>query len=239
MSVYKMLLVLHIAAGVIALIGFWVAGLARKGSPLHRRVGRIYLGAMLGVVGTALPMAGFHLAAGRVGIGVFLGYLVVITATSMWLSWRAVQLKRDAAAFYSRAYLVVGALNVLAGLGVFAVGVARGQALLMGFCWVGVFIGVGMLRAAWAAGRTAPAGTWWLREHYGAMLGNGVATHIAFLGIGMRPLLQALDSPIAMLLPWFLPLAVAGVASVMLDRRYGRARADARVGTPASATLPG
>lgn len=238
MSVYSLLLIVHIAAGVLALIGFWVAGLSRKGSPLHQRVGRVYLAAMLGVVGTALPMAGFHLAAGRVGIGVFLGYLVVITATSMWLSWRAVQLKRDAAAYYDRAYLVVGALNVLAGLIVFGIGLERGMALLMGFCWVGVILGIGMLRRAHAARRTAPIGNWWLREHYGAMLGNGVATHIAFLGIGMRPLLQALDSPIAMLLPWFLPLAVAGVASVLLDRRYGRPRTAAAAKEPARVTLP-
>lgn len=239
MSVYKLLLVLHIAAGVIALISYWVAGLSRKGSPLHRQVGRVYLSAMLGVVGTSLPMAAFHLAAGRVGIGVFLLYLVVITATSMWLSWRAVQLKRDAAAFYSRGYAAVGALNVLAGLIVFGIGLELGQALLMGFCWVGVFIGIGMLRAVRAAWQATPTGSWWLREHYGAMLGNGIATHIAFLGIGMRPLLQALDSPIAMLLPWFLPLAVAGVASVILDRRYGPKRQSARAEPAAPVTLQG
>lgn len=239
MSVYTLLLIVHIAAGVIALIGFWIAGLSRKGSPLHKTVGRLYLAAMLGVVGTSLPMAAFHLAAGRVGIGVFLLYLVVITATSMWLSWRAVQLKRDAAAFYNRAYVVVGVLNVLAGLGVFGIGLVQSQGLLTSFSWVGVLIGIGMLRAARAARQTAPAGSWWLREHYGAMLGNGVATHIAFLGIGMRPLLQALDSPIAMLLPWFLPLAVAGVASVILDRRYGRPRAAVAASEPARVTLPG
>ncbi len=239
MSVYKLLLVLHIAAGVLALISYWVAGLSRKGSPLHKSVGRVYLAAMLGVVGTALPMAVFHLAAGRVGIGVFLVYLVVITATSMWLSWRAVQLKRDAAAFYSRRYVAVGALNVLAGLIVFGIGLAQSQGLLTSFSWVGVLIGIGMLRSARAARQQSPTGTWWLREHYGAMLGNGVATHIAFLGIGMRPLLQALDSPIAMLLPWFLPLAVAGVASVILDRRYGSKRQSARAEPAAPVTLQG
>ncbi|MCU0755301.1 MAG: hypothetical protein MUE46_09285 [Xanthomonadales bacterium] len=239
MTLYQLLLAVHIAAGVISLIGYWAAGLARKGSSLHKTVGRVYLAAMLGVVATSLPMAAYHLAVGRVGIGVFLAYLVVITATSMWLSWRAVQLKRDAAAFYSRSHVAVGALNVLAGLIVFGVGLAFGQALLMGFCWVGVILGVGMLRAARAARTTAPTGNWWLREHYGAMLGNGVATHIAFLGIGMRPLLQALDSPIAMLLPWFLPLAVAGVAGVLLDRRYGAKREASRAARPAAVTLPG
>jgi hypothetical protein len=238
MSVYKLLLVLHIVAGVLALITFWVAGLSRKGSPLHKGAGRVYLQSMLAVLGTALPMAGFHFAAGRVGIGTFLAYLVVITGTAMWLSWRAIQLKRAPAAYFNRPYLVVAVLNIVSGLGVFAIGVERGQALLMGFSWVGVIIGIGMLRKYRAAHLALPTGNWWLREHYSAMLGNGVATHIAFLGIGMRPILQAFDSPIVMLLPWFLPLIVSGIAGFWLDRRY--ARPQARAATPstsASATL--
>lgn len=237
MSFHDLLLGAHIAAGSVALLGFWAAGLARKGSPFHRRVGRVYLSAMLVVVGTSLPMAIIHLAAGRTGIGVFLSYLVVITGTAMWLSWRAVQLKRVAASFYSRGYATVGALNLVTGLGVFALGIERGHPLLIGFSWVGILLGIGMLRGFRASRKTMPTGNWWLREHYGAMLGNGVATHVAFLSIGMRPLLQALDSPLAMMLPWLLPLLVAGAASLWLDRRYGRPR-PATVASPASATLP-
>lgn len=238
MSVYSVLVVLHIVAGVVALITFWVAGLSRKGSPLHKGAGRIYLQSMLGVLGTALPMSLFHLAAGRVGIGTFLAYLVVITGTAMWLSWRAIQLKREPDLYFNQPYLVVALLNIVSGLGVFALGVERSQPLLMGFSWVGVVIGVGMLRKYRASRHARPTGNWWLSEHYGAMLGNGVATHIAFLGIGMRPLLQAFESPIVMLLPWFLPLIVSGIVGYRLDRRY--ARPQARAATPAaSATLPG
>jgi hypothetical protein len=236
MSPYDVLLGLHITTGTVALLGFWTAGLARKGGPVHRRAGRVYLSAMLLVVGTALPMAIMHLVAGRTAVGVFLAYLVVITGTAMWLSWRAIRLKRDAGAFFSRAYATVGALNLASGLAVFALGVAIGHPLLTGFSWVGILLGAGMLRSFRSTRRTMPTGNWWLREHYGAMLGNGVATHIAFLSIGMRPVLQALDSPLAHLLPWVLPLLVAGGVSVWLDRRYGRPRA-AAAATPASARL--
>jgi hypothetical protein len=238
MSFYDLLLGLHIAAGSAALLGFWAAGLARKGSPFHRRVGRVYLLAMLVVVGTSLPMAIIHLAAGRIGIGAFLAYLVVITATAMWLSWRAIQLKRSAAVFYSRRYAVVAAVNMLSGIVVFALGVDRGQPLLMGFSWVGIILGFNMLRRLRAVRRVPPTGNWWLREHYGAMLGNGVATHIAFLSIGMRPVLQAFESPLVMMLPWMLPLLVAGIAGLWLDRRYGRPRNATSITAGASATLP-
>ena len=74
-----------------------------------------------------------------------------------------------------------------------------------------------MLRQA----RNPPdARNWWLREHYGAMLGNGVATHVAFLGIGLRDVIASFDSAWLQLLPWFLPLGVALVAGVYLDRKY-------------------
>lgn len=218
MDAYRWLVIAHVAAGTVALLTFWAAAFARKGSPLHKRVGKGYLIAMLGILGSALPMAMVFFSRGRIGVGVFLVYLVVITGTTVWLAWRSIQFKRDARAYHDRRYRVVGWANLLAGLGVFAIGLARSDMLLSTFCWVGVFAGIGMLRQA----RSLPtAPNWWLREHYSAMLGNGVATHIAFLGIGMNDFLASFGIAWLQLLPWFAPLAVAGVAAVYLNRRYG------------------
>lgn len=218
MSLYSALVYAHIAAGGAALICYWGAALARKGSPLHRRVGRSYLIAMLGIIATALPMAIWLTALGKTTVGAFLGYLVVITATACWLAWRAIRLKRDATGFYDRRYRQVGALNVLAGMAVLVLGIRAGNGLLMGFCWVGIVLGIGMLRRA---GKAPTARNWWLREHYGAMLGNGVATHVAFLSIGLREWISGLGIGWLHYLPWFAPLALAVLASIYLDRRYG------------------
>lgn len=217
MSAYQALLALHIAAGCVALITYWTATIARKGSPFHRAVGKAYLGAMLGILLSALPMAAVFFARGLNGIGTFLVYLVLITTTACWLALRAIRRKRDIQGFHDRRYRVVGALNLVAGLGVFAIGLAMGSMLLSGFSFVGTAIGLGMLRQA----RNLPtARNWWLKEHYGAMLGNGVATHVAFLGIGMRNTIASFDMAWLQLVPWFLPLAVALVAGVYLDRKY-------------------
>ena len=108
--------------------------------------------------------------------------------------------------------------NLIAGLAVFGFGIQVGSALLSGFCWVGIIIGISMLRQL----RSLPtARNWWLREHYRAMLGNGVATHVAFLGIGLKGFLSSFGIPMLQLVPWLAPLVVAGIASVYLDRRYG------------------
>jgi hypothetical protein len=223
-SLYPSLVAIHGGAGLIALITFWLAGFARKGSPLHVNSGRIYLLAMLGIVLTALPMSAFFFLHGRHGIGTFLAYLVVITATSMWLGFRAIRSKRDQAAFRDRNYAVVGAFNVLAGLTVLAVGIGMNQALLMGMSLIGVLLGGGMLRRMQ---RPMEAKNWWLQEHYGAMLGCGAATHIAFLSIGLNRLIEAagMKPPAGYnLLAWALPVAVSVIAGVLLDRRYAKPR---------------
>ena len=218
MTAYSLLVTAHIAAGSVALLTFWTAAIARKGSPLHKGVGKAYLIAMLGILASALPMALMFISRGRVGIGVFFAYLVVITGTSVWLAWRSIRMKRDVRGYHDRRYRMVGWGNLLAGLVVFAIGLARGDVLLSTFCWIGVFTGIGMLRQA----RTLPtAPNWWLREHYGAMLGNGVATHVAFLGVGLNGFLASFGIAWLQLLPWFGPLTVALVAGVYLNRRYG------------------
>lgn len=218
MTAYQSLVIAHIAAGSIALITFWTAAFARKGSPVHKGAGKAYLLSMLGILATALPMALVFISRGRIGLGVFLAYLVVITGTSVWLSWRSIRMKRDVRGYHDRRYRVIGWGNLLSGLVVFAIGLARGDVLLSTFCWVGVFTGVGMLRQA----RSLPtAANWWLREHYGAMLGNGVATHVAFLGVGLNGFLSSFGIAWLQLLPWFGPLTVALAAGVYLNRRYG------------------
>jgi hypothetical protein len=183
------------------------------------------------ILASALPMAVRFISRGVIDIGIFLLYLVVITGTSIWLARRAIQRKRDLAGFHDRRYRVMGWVNLIAGLVVFAIGLVRGSMLLSTFCFVGIAIGIGMLRQA----RTLPTSrNWWLKEHYGAMLGNGVATHVAFLGIGMRSTIASFDQAWLQLVPWFLPLAVALVAGVYLDRRYGPRKAE-RAATPAAA----
>src|SRR5690606_16814152 len=58
--------------------------------------------------------------------------------------------------------------------------------------------------------------------HYGAMIGNGVATHIAFFGIGLRSLLPGVDPQLLQHFAWFTPLAGAFIAAWWLGRKYGR-----------------
>lgn len=219
-TAYQSLLLVHGLCGLAALITYWIAAFARKGSPLHLRAGKSYMIAMLGIVVTAVPMAAIIATRGKPGIATFLAYLVVVTATAMWMGWRAVKRKRDQDAFRDTAYLAVALFNLAASAAVFAIGLAMSQALLMGFSAVGTIAGIQMLiRRA----RPMDSVRWWLKEHYSAMIGCGVATHIAFLAVGLDRLIRAfgIDPPgWYHLIAWFLPLSLSFAVAAWLDRKY-------------------
>ena len=98
MKLYELIRWTHVAAGTLALLGFWLNAALRKGSPLHSRVGEGYLLVMAVVMATALPIAWQAFANDEPVRGVFLAYLVVITATPTWLAWRAISSRRAARA---------------------------------------------------------------------------------------------------------------------------------------------
>ncbi|HUG99139.1 MAG TPA: hypothetical protein VMQ83_08175 [Gammaproteobacteria bacterium] len=234
MDAYRLAVYTHLAAGTLALVTYWSAALARKGSPLHIAIGRTYLVAMIVVLVTAAGLSAAFVVRGRPAIGTFLAYLVVITATACWLAWRAIRTKRAPADYFGAGFRRLGWLNLGAGLATFAIGVKLGIALLMIFSWVGILGGAAMVRQA---RRPQPENRrWWLREHYFNVLGMGVATHIAFLGLGLNRFLAPLGIQPPQLLAWTLPLAVAILARIWLDRRYGPAGFDRARGP---ATRPG
>jgi hypothetical protein len=225
MSVYSVLAWFHIALGVLALATFWTAGLAKKGSPLHKVAGKVYLGAMAGLLAAALPMSFYVLAARGAVTGGFLLYLVLITTTSVWSAWRAIRDKRDWARYTGPVYRVLMLLNLVGALGVVALGLffaQHMQLVIVSFSLIG-FIGFAQM---WRFSRQAPSDPrWWLREHLNANLGNGVATHIAFLAIGLPRLVPALANPVWVNIAWLAPLVVAAVLGVWLSRKYVPKRA--------------
>lgn len=222
---YRLLVSLHGLIGLVALVTFWLAAFAKKGSPLHLRTGKVYMAAMLGIIATAMPMAIVIGLRGHAQNALFLAYLVVITATGVWLGWRAVKRKRDQTGFRGVPYVAVAVLNLLVAVVVLATGLEAGNALLAGFSLVGIIGGLQMITRRL---RPLAETRWWLREHFGAMIGCGVATHIAFLGIGMGRVIAMLGlQPPSWygLVAWFLPLALSVGVGIHLNRKYFPKRA--------------
>jgi len=239
MPAYSWFLALHGVAGSLALITFWMAALLRKGSPRHRLSGRVYLLSMLAVVVSAVPLALQRLIDGDQVIAAFLGYLVVITATGVWGAWRAVGDKHDVVRYTGPVFVALGLLSAASGVGVLLLGLRVGAPLLIGFSVVGLLNGGAMLLKRLRRDRLAERPRWWLVEHYTQMVGNGIATHIAFLSLGLPRLLPAIDGVALHYTAWFGPLLVATLAKLWLDHRWKpRARGRATTQTSASVGQP-
>ncbi|CAN5321730.1 hypothetical protein BH11PSE14_BH11PSE14_04440 [soil metagenome] len=230
MTAYSFTLMTHLALGGAALLSYWVAALARKGSKPHKLAGKIYLLTMIGLLIPAIPLslrAALFLSS---AFGAFLFYLLLITVTALWQGWFASRHKRDFARYTGPGYRRLAWMNLVAGAAVLALGAVQVNPVFMGFSLVGLLGGAGMLRLA-RRGPSQPR--WWLSEHYGAMLGAGVATHIAFLSLGLPRLLPGLSGPTLQNIAWLGPLVAALLARVWLNRRY---RASTIL--PVSTTVP-
>lgn len=216
-TAYQLTLFSHLALGVAALGTYWVAALAKKGSKPHKLAGKAYLLTMLGLLVPAVPLSL------RIGLtksapaGAFLFYLLLITLTVLWQGWFASKYKRDFARYTGTAFRRIAWANIAAGVAVFALGAQQRSVIFLGFSLVGLLGGRAMLKQA-ASGPPHPR--WWLGEHFGGMLGAGVATHIAFLSIGLPKLLPGANGPLLHNVAWLGPLVAAGIARVWLTRRY-------------------
>lgn len=215
----------HVTAGVFALILFWLAALNRKGTLFHRRVGQCYLLAMALIVLTGIPLTIKALINGHFISALFLGYLLTLVSHSCISSVRSIRHRKHRAIYLGRFHQISTGLLGLAGLAVMWFGWSTSMALiLVPFGAIGVAAVIGLIRDIQQA--SVPQ-NWWLKAHYGAMIGNGVATHIAFSQIGLARLLPGQSWTAT--LGWLLPLIIGIAAARLLDRRYARS----------TATIPG
>ncbi|AKS42010.1 hypothetical protein [Wenzhouxiangella marina] len=220
----------HLIAGSAALLLFWIAVFKRKGTAIHRKIGQAYLACMSIVVLTGIPLTLHLFLTGHTITAVFLGYLVILVSLACVNSVRAIRYKRDRAGYYGLGHRLAVGVLAAAGIAVMVVGWNSGAAaILIPFGALGPWNLFVLIRDL---GKRDVAPNWWLKEHYGAMIGNGIATHIAFSQIGLSRLLPGQSDLVAML-GWLLPLGIGLTAIVMLDRRYRRPAV--RIPAPSSA----
>jgi hypothetical protein len=150
---------------------------------------------VIAVTGLGLAFAMF--GRGRPINAAVLLYIVVITVTPTWLAWRAVRDQNHYARFIGPVYKFLTGLNLAAGGAILATGIAIGEGFVAAISVV---------------------------QHYGSIIGSGIATHVTFHNLGLSRLLPPELGETAQHPSWFLPFVVALVARVYLDRKYGPKR---------------
>jgi hypothetical protein len=173
--------------------------------------------AMVVVSITALMIAFAAFGRGQPLTGTFLLYIVLITVTACWLAWRAVRDKRDVKRYTGSVYHMLAWANIAAGIAMLLLGIRYRDLITAVLSSVGLIAGAVMLRFA---RREQVQPRWWLERHFGSILGAGVATHVAFLNIGLTHLLPPELGTMAHRLSWFAPFVIALVARAWLQRKY-------------------
>lgn len=206
----QVLLILHIAAGSIALLTAVLALVTAKGGANHIRTGRVYALAMTGVFLTALPLA-------ALGADTFLLFIAVFSFYMVFAGWRFARNRRGRAQPVD--WLAVTAMS-LTGLGMAGYAVILAAAgdsqwitmTLFGFIALGLATVDGLFYR-----RQRPPGPRRIARHLTNMLAGTIATITAVLVVNV----QLAAAP---WLPWILPTIVITPLIVWWNQRVLRRR---------------
>jgi uncharacterized membrane protein len=199
---------LHIAAGFLALLIFWIPMITAKGGKIHNRIGWIYVFSMSIVSLSALYMGIYRIFLDpssdqdRISFSWFLIFISILSGACAWYGIRVIRFKRRKQPHRNVADLLFPSLLLVSGVGISIYGFSIGFALLSYFPILGVFLGSSHL-FYWL--KTPTLKMHWIMEHIAGMLSCCIATLTAFTVFGAPRLLNI--KSVSMVI-WFVPTIV-------------------------------
>lgn len=215
---FQLVLGVHIGAGILALLVFWLPLVTKKGGTTHRRVGWIYVVAASTVAVTGVVSCA-HLIGdggpGRVRAGIFLAYVGVLAGASAQLGVRALRTKARTQASRAVVDLFPPVLLIAAGLALATFGMTQNKVLYVLFAALGAWQGVIHLRF-WL---TPPShGREWFLAHMSAMGTSCITTVTAFAVVNAQRLgMRTFDLAL-----WAAPIALLGTGLGLWRRSYAK-----------------
>jgi hypothetical protein len=177
-------LVSHLIAGGLTFLFFWGAVLTVKGSPTHRRRGRMFFISLLPVglsVGAILILRSDTFDPARM---VQFIYLLLCLLTVGTVGWTAIRWKADVERFRGVHFRLLGPAMLVSGAIVLTAGAIAGQPLAMILSSIGLGYGTAMIRFAWM--RAPLNRLWWLGWHLTSVLLLSSAVHGTLLAVIYR-----------------------------------------------------
>jgi len=237
LTVHSTLLYLHIVAGVIAMIIFWVPVTTRKGGLNHRRFGRVYVAIMYTVAVSAIIMSVMVLAAPTYfkadwfvnsknteqlkmniyGFWTLLLVLSLLTYTAVNQAVLALKTKYDRSLARRWYHLCAPIALLLSSIVLFGFTVNGIGNKVLGYVF-STFSMVSALQVLHYAYAKQVAPKRWLIEHLSSMCGSGIAVYTAFFAFGARHVLAELGQ--WQLVFWILPGLLGGIAIHFWTRKY-------------------
>jgi hypothetical protein len=213
--IFDVFLVIHIVAGAIGIVTFWVPVIGRKGSDAHKKWGRVFSWCIMTAGICAIGMSSLSIgwpiethpkmtdAALVQGLfGWMMLYLAVLTVSLVWHGIKSVELK--ARHFEHRQWfpVLLQLAVIVTALNCAVRGYWLGQPLMMGIAVIGLASAITNL---WFIATPQPWRLQYLIEHFKALVGAGISVYTAFFAFGavrLRP--QSAFDPLL----WATPCAI-------------------------------
>jgi hypothetical protein len=209
----------HLAAGGLTFLFFWGAALTVKGSPIHRKWGRLFFVSLLPVglsVGAILILRSDTFDPTRM---VQFVYLLLCLLTVGTVGWTAIRWKNQLDRFRGWHFRVLGPAMFVSGAAVLVAGAASGQPLAMILSSIGLVYGAAMIRFAWINTPLHPK--WWLGWHLNSVLLLSSAVHGTLLAVIYRTLVDANGFDAAQLVTQPATLLLALALRIYIGRQRG------------------
>lgn len=239
-AVYSLAQILHLVGGAVGLLLVPVPLVVKKGGPIHKRVGKVFVLAMTIAGWTGLFMATTWLVAplefrpGRMetapveavrGSGLFLGTIALILLSALRQMTRAPLRKREKTVAPTLVDRALPLATAIAGIATAATGLLHGRGLLVAFGVLAIFAGTTDLRFVVRPLPTRMA--WWYQHMTGAMVAV-ISALTAFLVFGGRRWLADLVPEEWRWIFWIAPaLVIVPATQVWIasyKRRFGEKR---------------
>lgn len=224
----------HVAAGFVGLVAFWLPILSRKGGSTHVRFGKVFYWSAYAVTLTAMAVAigrglSYWLrdlsvaeAADDYAFAALLGYLGLVTFAIVRHGRRVVTTRRAPDALreplgYALAWASIAGSLAAVWMAV-VVWTPSVSPILLGLSPIGLITGRLALRTL----RDPTTERAWFFSHLGSMIGGGIAFHTAFAVFGAQSLFDyPFDGPFAIVV-WLAPTLVGVPAILIWTAHYRR-----------------
>ena len=237
MHLFEALVIIHVIAGTIGLVAFWVPISTRKGAKNHRKGGKLacYGFMVAGLLAVAMGLISLFVMTGRhpeiadralyEGLfGWMMVYLGMLTIGFADYGLAVVKHSRRREALRAPRYQSVMGAVVAAALACGVYGFTIKEPLMMAVATLGVASMAIQQVFVWRGSLPyliEPAPTAYIGEHFRALIGMGISAYTAFMSVGLIRLVpEHVFNPVI----WAVP-SVIGVSLIILFTHKSKQRA--------------
>jgi hypothetical protein len=230
--IHQIAIYVHIAGGFAALLLFWIPMFARKGSPIHKRIGRYFAMLMYMIGLSGLLMSSMDLlmpealhpdrsVTGTRNTAMFLFSLSLLVLASTRHGWLTVNHRENRQPLRHPLQLLLQGALLACGAGLLGLGLMRSNPIFIAFGILEIALSLGMLHYTFKA---QPFPKQWWTEHLGGLIAAGIGAYTAFFVFGAVSLMEPLFArlPWLQMLVWVGPGVIGGVAITIISRHYRR-----------------